>query len=54
MRSWLDTLEALLACKTPQDLRRAIETSAKSLGFDSWVYAANPNGQNAFPYVLSA
>lgn len=54
MRSWLDELEALLACKTPQELRRAIETSAKSLGFDSWVYAANPNGQNSFPYVLSA
>ena len=54
MRAHLDTLEALLACTTPDELRRAVGEYVKRLGFDSWVYAANPNGQNAFPYVLSA
>ncbi|HVT31687.1 MAG TPA: LuxR family transcriptional regulator [Rhodanobacteraceae bacterium] len=54
MRAHLDTLEALLACTTPDELRRAVGEFAKRLGFDSWVYAANPNGQHAFPYVLSA
>ena len=54
MRAHLDTLEALLACTTPDELRRAVGEYVKRLGFDSWVYAANPNGQNASPYVLSA
>lgn len=54
MRAHLDTLEALLACTTPDELRRAVGEYVKRLGFDSWVYAANPYGQNAFPYVLSA
>ena len=46
MRAHLDTLEALLACTTPEELRRAVGEYVKRLGFDSWVYAANPNGQN--------
>jgi DNA-binding CsgD family transcriptional regulator len=54
MRAHLDTLEALLACTTPDELRRSVSEYVKVLGFDSWVYAANPTGQNAFPYVLSA
>jgi DNA-binding CsgD family transcriptional regulator len=54
MRVHLDTLEALLACNTPEDLRRAVGEYAKRLGFDSWVYVANPNGQRALPYFLSA
>jgi len=54
MRAHLDTLEALLACKTPDELRRAVGEYAKRLGFDSWVYVANPNGQRALPYFLSA
>lgn len=54
MRAHLDTLEALLACTTPEELRGAVGEYAKRLGFESWVYAANPNGQNAAPYVLSA
>jgi len=53
MRAHLDTLEALLACNTPEDLRRAVGEYAKRMGFDSWVYAANPSGQRA-PYILSA
>lgn len=54
MRAHLDTLEALLACNTPEELRRAVGEYAKRLGFHSWVYAANPNGQRAQPYILSA
>ncbi|HVZ23247.1 MAG TPA: autoinducer binding domain-containing protein, partial [Vicinamibacterales bacterium] len=54
MRAFLDTLEALLACTTPDELRRVVGEQVKRLGFDSWVYAANPNGQNGFPFVLSA
>lgn len=54
MRAHLDTLEALLACNTPDELRRAVGEYAKRLGFHSWVYAANPNGQRAQPYILSA
>jgi hypothetical protein len=54
MRAHLDTLEALLACTTPDELRRSVSEYVKVLGFGSWVSAANPTGQNAFPYVLSA
>ena len=54
MRAHLDSLEALLACTTPDELRRSVSEYVKVLGFESWVYAANPTGQNAFPYVLSA
>lgn len=53
MRAHLDTLEELLACNTPEELRRAVGEQAKRLGFNSWVYAASPNGQRA-PYILSA
>jgi DNA-binding CsgD family transcriptional regulator len=53
MRAHLDTFEALLACTTPEELRRAVGESVKKLGFESWVYAANPVGQHTFPYVLS-
>ena len=49
MRAHLDTLEALLACTTPDELRRSVSEYVKVLGFESWVYAANPTGQNAFP-----
>jgi DNA-binding CsgD family transcriptional regulator len=54
MRVHLDTLEALLACNTPEQLRCAVGEYTKRLGFHSWVYAANPNGQRALPYILSA
>ncbi|HJT97571.1 MAG TPA: LuxR family transcriptional regulator [Rhodanobacteraceae bacterium] len=54
MRAHLDTLEALLACRTQEELRRTVADFVKELGFNSWVYAATPNGQNAFPFVLSA
>ena len=54
MRAHLDALERLLACTTPDDLRRAVGEYAKRLGFESWVYAASPNGQRAMPYILSA
>jgi len=54
MRAHLDALERLLACNTPEELRRAVGEYAKRLGFDSWVYAASPAGQRALPYILSA
>lgn len=54
MRANLDTLEGLLACNTQEDLRRAVGEHAAQLGFDSWVYAANPNGARALPYFLGA
>ncbi len=54
MRAYLDTLEELLACTTPDELRRAVSEHVKRLGFDSWVYATTPSGKDAFPYVLSA
>lgn len=46
-------LEALLACRTQDELRRAVDAYVKRLGFKFWVYAATPNGQNAFPFVMS-
>ena len=46
-------LEALLACRTQEELRHAIDAFVKRLGFKFWVYAATPNGQNAFPFVMS-
>src|SRR5215813_11595047 len=46
-------LEALLACRTQEELRRAVDAFVKRLGFKFWVYAATPNGQNSFPFVMS-
>jgi len=54
MRAHLDTLEALLACATPEELRAAVGEYVKRLGFDSWVYVAKPNGQRTPPYLLSS
>jgi DNA-binding CsgD family transcriptional regulator len=53
MRAHLDTLEALLACTTPEELRRAVSEYVKRLGFDSWVYVAKPNWQDTPPFFLS-
>ena len=53
MRTHFDMLEDLLTCTSEAQLRLLLNKHVKQLGFDHWVYVANPNGRHTLPYFLS-
>lgn len=54
MRSTPELMQDLLTCDSPDRLHEIGSACARRIGFDAWVYAAMPGGDQEIPYLFGS